>query len=197
MAAVLDFLVWGSGHGFLGYRKVLGVPWVLWSIILAVFIIIAAYIDQGLYEVTGLFTVSYDWGAAFAIAFIPYLIVGGLMVFDLMKKGAIPAIGKFGAPSGAQAMQTPQGAQAWQQPAPAARQAAAFCPSCGAAVTAADVFCPSCGAALRAAPATAAPAPAPVAPAGTQVCNNCGTANPAGFVYCKRCGNKLQVGSPA
>jgi hypothetical protein len=192
MAAALDFLVWGSGHGFLGYRKAFGLPWVVWTLILGIFIIVAAAIDRGLYYVTESgflsYSVGYDWGAAIAIAVVPYLIVGGLMIFDLMKKGVLPPIVKFAAPATAAAAPA-----ATAQPAPMRAQPAAMvCPSCGVPVTAADAFCPSCGARLQVAPAAAAPmGAAPAAPGGGKVCSNCGTANPAGYTFCKRCGNRL------
>ncbi len=193
MAAALDFLVWGSGHGFLGYRKAFGIPWVVWTLILGIFIIIAADIDQSLYYVTSTgflsYGVAYNYGEAIAIAVIPYLIVGGLMIFDLMKKGVLRPIGKFAAP----AATATAAAAPMAEPVPVRAQPAGMvCPSCGVPVTAADVFCPSCGARLQGATTQAAPvAAAPAAAGGGKVCSNCGTANPAGYAFCKRCGNKL------
>jgi hypothetical protein len=180
----LDFFIWGSGHAFLGYRKALGLPWVLWTLILGGFLVLDAFYNQNLYYVTEngfSYGVAYNYGAAATVLIIPYLIVGGLMLFDLMRKGAIAPIAKFAAPKAGTA--SPQAGVA--QPMAAA---AMTCPSCGVPVTQADTFCPSCGARLQAAPA---PMPTPVAAGGSKVCNNCGTANPSGFVFCKRCGNKL------
>jgi ribosomal protein L40E len=194
MAAALDFLVWGSGHGFLGYRKAFGIPWVVWTLILGIFVIIAASIDQNLYYVTEegflSYGVGYNWGAAIALALIPYLIVGGLMIFDLMKKGVLGPVGPMGRFTGTAAT---TGAAVAAQPAPMRTQPAGMvCPSCGVPVTAADAFCPSCGARLQTASSPVAPmAAAPATPSGTKVCNNCGTANPVGYAFCKRCGNKL------
>jgi hypothetical protein len=178
-AAALDFFIWGSGHAFLGYKKVLGLPWIVWSFLLAVFLILRADYARNLYYVTPNFQVAYNFGADIASVIIPYLIFGGLMLYDLIKKGALPAVGPIKAAVVAPAAQTAQVAQP---------TGGMVCPTCGVPVTAADVFCPSCGTRLQA----AAPAmPAPVAAGGAKVCNSCGTANPAGFTFCKRCGNKL------
>jgi hypothetical protein len=188
-AAALDFFIWGSGHAFLGYRKALGLPWVLWTLILGGFLVLDAFYNQNLYYVTETgfsYGVAYNYGAAATVLIIPYLIVGGLMIFDLMRKGAIAPIAKFAAP---RAESTTVAATQ----APAARAVAGMtCPSCGVPVTQADTFCPSCGTRLQAAPPAM---PTPVAAGGSKVCNNCGTPNPSGFVFCKRCGNKLTPGA--
>jgi len=179
-AAALDFFIWGSGHGFLGYRKVLGLPWVIWTLALGAFLILDAAYDQNLYYVNyATLQVGYDYGTALTVAIIPYLIIGGLMIFDLMRKGAVAPIGKFAAPQSPPVTQQTQATQPMM---------ALACPSCGVPVTAADTFCPSCGTKLQ---AGAPVMPAPVAAGGSKVCNNCGTPNPTGFVFCKRCGNKL------
>ncbi len=188
VAAALDFFIWGSGHAYLGYRKALGFPWILWTLALAVITILDAVVSRNLYYVSysgpfGLAEVAYNTGEQIAIIFIPYLIVGGLMLFDLMKKGALPAIVGFAAPTKQPAPQ--QGAQQAQAPT---QTGAMICPTCRSPVTRADAFCPSCGAKLQ---WSAPDVPAPVAAGGNKVCNSCGTANPPGYAFCKRCGSKL------
>jgi hypothetical protein len=180
-AAALDFFVWGSGHAFLGYKKALGLPWIIWTFVLAIFLILRGDYARNLYYVAPYpsFAIEYNYGADIASVIIPYLIFGGLMLYDLIKKGALPPVGPIGATKVVPVAQPAQGAQP---------VGAMVCPSCGVPVTAADTFCPSCGAKLQA----AAPAmPAPVSAGGGKVCNSCGTTNPAGYTFCKRCGNKL------
>jgi hypothetical protein len=188
VAAALDFFIWGSGHAYLGYRKALGFPWVIWTLALAVITLLDAVVSRNLYYVSysgpfGLAEVAYNTGEQIAIIFIPYLVVGGLMLFDLMKKGALPAIVSFAAPSPQSSPLPPT-----QQPQTAAQPGAMICPSCRSPVTRADAFCPSCGAKLQ---WSATEAPAPVTAGGSKVCNSCGTPNPAGYAFCKRCGSKL------
>ena len=154
---------------------------------LGAFLILDALYNQNLYYLNyNTLSIGYNYGAALTVAIIPYLIIGGLMVFDLMRKGAVPPIVKFAAPR--MPVQAPSAATAPQQMQAPRQTMGLACPVCGVPVTAADTFCPSCGTKLHA----AGPAmPAPVAPGGAKVCNNCGTPNPAGFIFCKRCGNKL------
>ena len=185
-AAALDFFIWGSGHAYLGRRKALGFPWVIWTMFLALYTIIDVYVAQyttAFYYIdysNGFGQLAYNTGEAAAVAFVPFLIVGGLMVLDLMRSGAIPRVGPFGGQQAAPVMQQTSFAQ---------QTGGMVCPSCGVGVTAADAFCPSCGTNLR---ATAPPMAAPsVASSGGKVCNSCGTANPAGYAFCKRCGSKL------
>jgi len=64
-------------------------------------------------------------------------------------------------------------------PAPAARKAAARCPSCGGEVPEGSAFCNQCGARLSA--RQAAPAPTPT-------CKQCGAALAKGAKFCTHCG---------
>ncbi len=188
-AAALDFFIWGSGHAYLGFRKALGLPWVVWTTIVGVFSIIASVASASFYYIDySTFTIGYNYGEAFAITVLPYLVIGGLMIFDLMRKGVLNAPGRLAQVAGQATPLSQRGAQMQAAPMPAA--AGMACPSCGSAVAAADTFCPSCGTMLRAAPGAQATVPI-VQAGGGNVCNSCGTANPAGYTFCKRCGSKL------
>lgn len=140
----------------------------IWTIIVGVFAII-----------------FYD---SLVIEVVVYLIIGGLMLFDLMRKGVLSGPGRLGQIAGSQANRPAQVATTGQG------QQTFACPSCGTQVTTMDAFCPSCGANLKgtAGVAPAVPTASPVAAtSATKVCNSCGTVNPAGFAFCKRCGAKL------
>jgi ribosomal protein L40E len=186
-AAALDFFVWGSGHAYLGFRKALGLPWVIWTIIVGVFSILASLASANLYYLDySTLTIGYNYGEAFVIVVLPYLVIGGLMIFDLMRKGVLNAPGRLAQMAGQTAPVTQAPVQVVSTPVPTSM----VCPTCGTAVAAADVFCPSCGIALRA--GQHPPMAASVAQAGGgKVCNSCGTANPVGYAFCKRCGSKL------
>lgn len=180
-AAALDFFVWGTGHAYLGIRKAAGLPWVIWTILFGLFVLISAALEaSAAFYSCDIFGCTYDGAGSAAFHFLPFLLIGGLMVFDLMRRGVLAAPGALGA----MVTQTTGAPSAASQPVAAAGMS---CPSCGAPVTAADTFCPSCGANLQQAAPVAAAAPA----AGGKVCNSCGTANPPGYNFCKRCGAKL------
>ena len=186
-AVALDFLIWGSGHAYLGFRKAAGLPWIIWTMAFGVYALISAgteasgsfyYVDYSEY----LPTLAYNTGAAIAFVAIPFLLIGGLMVLDLMRKGGLQMPGRTAAITG-----QPQ-PQPMQQAVQSMGTPRAFCPRCGTAVTGADAFCPSCGNKLEVSvPVT----PQPVATGGARTCNNCGTANPGGYLFCKRCGARL------
>ncbi|MDG6926068.1 MAG: zinc ribbon domain-containing protein [Nitrososphaerota archaeon] len=188
-AAALDFFIWGSGHAYLGFRKALGLPWVIWTTILGVFSILASVASASFYYIDySTFTIGYNYGEAFVITVLPYLVIGGLMIFDLMRKGMLNAPGRLAQIAGQTGPVSLGGAQMQTASMPAA--AGIACPSCGSAVAAADMFCPSCGMMLRPAPAVQASVPV-VRTGGGKVCSSCGTANPAGYTFCRRCGSKL------
>lgn len=171
-AAALDFFIWGSGHGYLGYRKALGLPWIIWTFILVLLSIIEAYVatqTTAYYYFdtsTGFPQLAYNSGEAAAVTFVPYLVIGGLLIVDLVRNRATAATGAF--------MALSPGTTA--------------CPSCGNVVAPADIFCPACGGNLR---ASAQAAPAQAEARGNTLCNSCGTTNPANYAFCKRCGNRL------
>jgi ribosomal protein L40E len=167
-------------------------PWVFWTIGFAAWNIIGAliWLAGGFYNTESIYgisvAVSRNYGGAFAFFFIPTLLVGGLIAYDVYKPG-----NKFTARfSGAS---QPQQMAAVPAQAQARAQASVFCRSCGAANTPGDAFCANCGASMTtvSAPASAPRPQAPATAAGTKVCANCGTSNPASNVFCKRCGNRL------
>lgn len=209
VAAALDFFIWGVGHAYVGRRKAIFFPWVIWTLGFAVWNIIGAVIwENSARCACDFFTITYvneilfsvpsesvNWAAVIAFWFIPTLIVGGWLALDVFTTESA----KIGAP--VPAFLTGLQARLQRNPAPqqAAAQTVVYCRSCGAANTPGDAFCANCGAPMNPAPAPAQPAvaaapaaPAPAAPAQqTKVCPNCGTPNPIGNAFCKRCGTKF------
>jgi Double zinc ribbon len=202
LAALLDLFVWGAGHGFIGVKKALFFPWVVWTLALAVYnalgLAIWSYSASclcGFYSVNeATFTVGVNYGALFAFILLPIILVGGPLAFDAYRQQvAYLSGGTITVPSpfkGFSLSRTAAGPAAASPTAGTAAEvdssgpaATVTCPKCGTAATATDEFCSKCGASLKVL--------SPSTPATGMVCANCGTENPTGYAFCKRCGSKL------
>ncbi len=188
-AAALDFFIWGVGHAYVGRRKALFFPWVIWTLGFAAWNIIGAIVwvssascgcAFATEESVGYYYYSFsvpvvNWGAVLAFFFIPTFIIGGLLAYNVYRSEKAAAMGTI-YPS--------------QAPVPAATVTGVFCRSCGASNTPGDAFCANCGAPMGPAPAAQATVPQAAA-LGTKVCPNCGATNPASNSFCKRCGTRI------
>ena len=177
LAAIFNYLSWGTGYAYVGIRNPHGLPWMLGTVAMVVYMAIGwvlgatgAFIDIPTDPFTGYpnyFAIGPNW-LSLALYELPNLLIGLYLAFDvrkMMKRGR-----KGGTTPSIAAMSK--------------------CPKCSSPISAADEFCPECGLRLTAQPSSVSSSGTSVSPSAKR-CVSCGTYNPENYGFCQRCGGRL------